>query len=237
MNETLTFTLEQALPDRDAALQNQGIPPGTPLQAETEALFKRAMTLFAELANPAGIFADISKADFEDVFQGEGFNEFSTPVADIFPQADRLALFAATLGQPIGDRIKELFASNDPACASMLDAAASAGADRLVDLIERRYLDALAAEEGPKPATAVLSYSPGYCGWHLTGQTKLFEFLHPEGIGITLNDSDLMQPLKSVSGVLIAGSKEIHDFQNSYAFCSLCETHGCRERMPKTLLG
>ncbi len=78
---------------------------------------------------------------------------------------------------------------------------------------------------------AVLPYSPGYCGWDLSGQRQLFAQLQPDAIGISLNDSCLMQPMKSVSGVFVAGEGEIHEFVNEYDFCSLCTTMACRRRL------
>ena len=79
--------------------------------------------------------------------------------------------------------------------------------------------------------TGVLRYSPGYCGWHISGQRRLFDYLDPGQIGITLRESFLMDPLKSVSGVLIAGPREIHRFTDDYDFCDQCDTRGCRQRL------
>jgi hypothetical protein len=76
-----------------------------------------------------------------------------------------------------------------------------------------------------------MRFSPGYCGWHVTGQKKLFAALHPEEIDITLTPSCLMKPLKSISGVIIAGDMEIFRFDDSFAFCAECSTHVCRERL------
>ncbi len=111
----------------------------------------------------------------------------------------------------------------------MLDAVASAAAERLVERLEHRF--ATAATGGPRPA--VLAYSPGYCGWHVSGQRALFGALDPAEIGITLNESCLMQPLKSVSGVLVAGRAEIHDFDDDFPCCSLCSTRECRNRIDR----
>jgi hypothetical protein len=78
---------------------------------------------------------------------------------------------------------------------------------------------------------AVLGYSPGYCGWHISGQKKLFASLKPRKIGISLNEGFLMTPLKSVSGVLVGGKREIHLFTPNYSFCKSCKTHSCLPRM------
>ena len=80
-------------------------------------------------------------------------------------------------------------------------------------------------------SSGTVRYSTGYCGWHMSGQKKLFGFLHPEDIGIMLLDSYLMKPLKSISGVIVVGEKEIHRFKDSYPFCSDCKTHSCRKRI------
>jgi hypothetical protein len=70
----------------------------------------------------------------------------------------------------------------------------------------------------------------------MSGQRRLFEFLQPEDIGITLLDSYLMRPLKSISGVMVVGEKGIFVFEDSYPFCSQCSSHSCRDRI-RALLG
>jgi hypothetical protein len=62
-------------------------------------------------------------------------------------------------------------------------------------------------------------------------QGKLFEFLRPREIGITLRESYLMDPLKSVSGVVLVGPREIHEFEMDYSFCAECRTPSCRARI------
>jgi len=230
MNETMTFAAGDVLPDREAVFEIQGIPPGASVSEEIEALYAGALTLFPGHAAPVGLLAEISKPDFETVYHGEGRNEPSTPVGDIFGLADSLALFAVTLGEKIGQAIGEHFKSNDYAMGYMLDSVASAAADKMVKLAEDRYLGLLTKDGCAMNAVAILAYSPGYCGWHLSGQKKLFECLRPERIGITLRDSFLMEPLKSVSGVMIAGPSEIHRYEMSYTCCARCKTHSCRER-------
>jgi len=231
MSEILTFAPDELKPDRAAVFENQGIPAGTGVSQDVEALCDTALRLLAEVATPRGILAQISKPDFEVVYRGEERNELRTPVGDIFGRADELALFAVTLGERVGREITQRFHSNDLALGAMLDSAASAAADKLAELVETRFRQSLSASGRGGTSTGVLRYSPGYCGWDISGQRKLFEFLHPERIGIALRESFLMEPLKSVSGVLIGGPKEIHDVEMSYPFCDQCEARGCRERI------
>lgn len=231
MNTILEFTPYDVVPDRDAVLENQGIPPGSTVNSHIDGLYAQAGSLFSDTSEPVGMFREISKDDFATVYHGEGQNEIETPVGDIFHQADHLALFVVTLGPLMGQEIARLFQANDFALACMLDAAASVAADQAADLVERRFRETLRHRGWNRTGGGVLRYSPGYCGWHVSGQRRLFGFLQPERIGVTLRDSFLMEPLKSVSGVIIAGPREIHNFPISYSFCSQCETRTCRERL------
>jgi len=229
--QTVELSASDVAPDRDAVLEHQGIPAGTVVRDHIESLFNQATALLAETVSPVGITCEISQADFADVYQGDGRNEDSTPVGDIFDRADHLVLFVVTLGEGTCTEITRRFDSNDFAIASMLDAAASIAADQAAELLERRFDQDLKEREWKSEDGGVLRYSPGYCGWHISGQKKLFEFLDPGQIGVTLRDSFLMEPLKSVSGVIIAGPREIHNFPINFGFCKQCETRSCRQRL------
>jgi hypothetical protein len=67
------------------------------------------------------------------------------------------------------------------------------------------------------------SYSPGYCGWHVREQKQLFSLLPDNPCGIKLNNSRLMHPVKSVSGIIGLG---IGIEQTPYA-CEICGLKGC----------
>jgi hypothetical protein len=198
-------------------------------------LVEAAREMYQSLAEPRGIWMELPASEFAGVYEGEARNASRTPLQTIFPRAERLALFAVTLGKDLSDRIRHLFDTNEPALAYVLDMIASERADRAAMLAAAHFLGRL-QKRGLIASTArVLPYSPGYCGWDVTGQRKLFDKLHPEEIGITLNASCLMTPLKSVSGVLTAGSPEIHDFDIDFDFCESCATQECRERIASVL--
>jgi hypothetical protein len=226
-----------AAPSRTQVLAAQGVPTGARLPARVTALAEAAFATYERLVQPRCMRREISVEDFARVYEGEGTNADMTPLAEIFPEAHRLALFAVTVGAPVCAEIDRLFAVNDPALACMLDAVASAGAERLAAVMAERYEATVRATKGPGARLRVLPYSPGYCGWDLRGQRALFAALAPEAIGITLNTSCLMQPLKSVSGVLVAALPEAHDIEPSYPFCSDCVTQECRDRVRLMLSG
>jgi hypothetical protein len=236
MREIIEIPAGEVMPDKDDVLGMQGIPSGKAPTGEVKALLKRAADLFLELSKPKSVMSDVSILEFETTYDGEGLNEKETPVGQILEKADSLAVFVVTVGERVTEKIDELFKTNDFALGSMLDSVASAGTDRAADHIETRYFDLLSRKGRITPSKGILRFSPGYCGWHMSGQRKLFEFLRPEDIGITLLDSYLMKPLKSISGIMLAGEKEIFTFEDSYPFCGQCREHTCRNRI-RTLLG
>lgn len=231
LREIIEISINDVKLDRDDVLKALGVPPDKELSENLEILFKRARGLFLEFSHPIGIISEISIPEFEVVYTGEGLNEEKTPLDEIFRKADSLALFALTMGDKVSQRIDDLFRSNEFILGSMLDAVASNGTDKAAYILENYFLNLLSIRGIINASTGILRYSPGYCGWHISGQKKLFEFFHPEDIGITLLDSYLMKPLKSISGVIVVGKKEIHNFEDSYQFCKQCKTHSCRDRI------
>jgi len=226
MRERVVFSIAEAMPPPGDVLERMGMASPADLSPRTGALLASATDEFQRLAEPRGLVDDLCVHEFEAIYPGEGLNAHETPLEWIYPGAESLALFVATLGERVSARIGEMFAADDMARGFVLDAVASVSADLLTERLAGRYRERVSGE-----GTAVLGYSPGYCGWHITGQRKLFERLRPDEIGISLNDSCLMQPLKSVSGVLVAGPGSIHRFRPDFSFCEACTTRQCLPRM------
>lgn len=237
MREIVRFRAAETVPRLAEVLASQNLPQEEALSARVRALLDSALRLYEELAQPIGLYDEIEPPEFDRVYQGEGKNAPETPLAGIFPRAETLALFAVTVGEPVAARIAELFANDELPHSFLLDAVASKAADNLAGELANRCLAALIGRVRVSTRAKLLPYSPGYCGWDTSGQKKLFERLRPEEIGITLNSSFLMQPLKSVSGVLVAGPAEIHRFRANFPFCEACESRECGERMASVLRG
>ena len=69
-------------------------------------------------------------------------------------------------------------------------------------------------------------FSPGYCGWHVSQQQLLFPLFQGHTCGVRLNDSSLMLPIKSVSGIIGLG-REVRRLDYT---CGLCDFHQCYKR-------
>lgn len=84
-------------------------------------------------------------------------------------------------------------------------------------------LESIAAEAGLHISN---SYSPGYCGWHVKEQQILFSMLPDRFCGVTLTESSLMLPVKSVSAVIGIGKNVV---RKPYG-CAICKKKDCFKR-------
>ena len=231
MTRTIRLGVDDVMPARDEVLAHQGIPADADVSARILLLHEHAEETFAACARPVGIVGELRRSTFASVFEGEGHNADDAVVGMLFPHADHLALYVATIGAEVSERIETLFLENDFALGSMLDSVASQAADKAAEALAAWYRDHLHADGLLMPDDTVLGYSPGYCGWHITGQRRLFSHLRPERIGISLNNSCMMNPLKSVSGLLVAASSSLHLFKPRFSYCPDCRQRPCIDRM------
>ena len=235
MRTTVNMEASDITPSVDSVLAAQYVPERSMTDERMAGMARDAIDTLRRLARPMAIMDEIENGDFQNVYHGEGHNDTETPLGDILQRADSLALYAVTLGEDVSQQITRLFDENEFAPAAMLDAAASEGADEAALTVEKNYRSYLRLTGSLGSPAATMPFSPGYCGWHVSGQRALFDVLRPEEIGITLSDSFLMRPLKSISGVIVAGPKEIFEFEDTFPFCAECETHSCRDRIKAAL--
>lgn len=225
MRTTLQFSSSALNLGRNELQESLGIPPGSSKEGKYQRVFSEALEIFFSKASPVGVFSTITSSEFETIFNGEGKNENPAPLAEIFPRSTELGVFAVTIGPRIGEITAELFEKEEFPLAFALDSAASLGAERTAEILQEAFARAISPPEDEKHLT--VRYNPGYCGWDITGQKKLFKFLSPQEIGITLRESSLMDPLKSISGVFISGAREIHEVPSRFPVCSACGHSSC----------
>jgi Vitamin B12 dependent methionine synthase, activation domain len=230
--KTFRLPVQQVLPTSAQVLSTMGYPSDIRPREEVRDKLDLALETFNTLAAPQALTCEVSAHQFADIFHGEGRNDSAAPLGGIYPNASRLSLFVATLGSAVSEASDGFIKSDDNVMAVLLDAAASWAADEIAACLEREFASDQQTLETDSVAGSVVAmrYSPGYCGWHISSQHKLFVFCDPSIIGVTLGPSALMSPLKSVSGVFVAGPASIHRFQPGFEFCSTCKTRSCIDR-------
>jgi hypothetical protein len=133
--------------------------------------------------------------------------------------ADTVAIFAATIGSEFDQYLSEL-KNKDILDSYLADTIGSELVENVGDWLEIKLKNII----GSKNISNRLS--PGYCGWKVSEQHKLFSLLPHNFCGITLNDSALMKPIKSISGIIGIGEKlKRLDYQ-----CKICSLENCYKR-------
>ncbi|HYN42565.1 MAG TPA: hypothetical protein VE129_12355 [Thermoanaerobaculia bacterium] len=226
MRRVLRIDASDILPSRRRVLLRAGVPVDRMPSSRTLALVREAVDLFVAEARPVGVFEELTLEELHAVHRDGRPPGEDSVLERVVPHARRLALFAATVGEPVCARIRRLFAEGDAPLGLLLDAVASEATTALAEEMG----DALLGDRA-EPGLAVLAYSPGYCGWPVTGQRALFARLAPGEIGISLGESALMAPVKSVSGVLVVAPLRAHRFKPDFDFCEACTERTCLERM------
>jgi len=118
-------------------------------------------------------------------------------------KSEWVALFVATIGSEMENWSKQLLIDGDPVMGYLVNTIASS----TVENVTNHLHDYIEKEMSKKGLNVTNRYSPGYCNWSVSEQHLLFSLL-PEGFcGITLTESALMIPIKSVSGVIGMGEK------------------------------
>ncbi len=207
-------------PGFEQVLAEQGVAEINHLSAPARDALEQAFHDYDRQVQARAITDRVTRRRFSTIFKNAA-NDPQAPLQDIFPGGEELLVFVLTLGSDLSAAIESTLTS-DIAHGYLLDAVASCAADNAVGYLEQQeYNDNRVS----------LAYSPGYCGWHITGQRALFAWLKPEQIGVIINEECLMQPLKSVSGVVVTGAPAIHHFHPGFTFCRECRTKSCLPRL------
>lgn len=139
--------------------------------------------------------------------------------------SEAYALFICTCGLEYEAYQQRLKAQNDMVRVFIADALGSVIAEKCADEMERNLQESI-EKLGWHHTNR---FSPGYCGWHVSQQQKLFPLFKGKTCGVRLTESSLMLPIKSVSGI-IGGGKDVRRLDYT---CGLCQFEKCYKRKKK----
>ncbi|MCU0378688.1 MAG: methionine synthase [Bacteroidales bacterium] len=220
-----TYTLRELIPGVEALERTMGYRPGTApepvtllINELTEELLplvgiKAEYRLFTEIS----LLSEQRKIQVEDVI----FNVKPIIYSQI-KKAEEIALFTCTAGPEIGAMSHHSMKNGDLLRGYIYDVIGSEVVETAADRMQYELKERMAML-GKKITNR---FSPGYCGWDVAEQHKLFSFFKDNFCGITLTESALMNPVKSVSGIIGIGS----DVRYSPYQCKLCDDKNCLYR-------
>ena len=215
------FTFNEINPGRDAIERFMGYRRGAPQPLPQ--MIDDALHSAPPLCSVRGGFflgGALTVDTTANVFTVNGNSFAAGPqIAPKLACASRAALFIATAGPAISTLSREQMDRGEMLEGYILDAIGSKTVERAINAMQAD----LAVRMNRQGETITNRYSPGYCGWPVADQPALFSFFPPAFCGVTLTPSYLMNPIKSVSGVIGIGAQA---HKKPYA-CATCTEENC----------
>lgn len=196
-------------------------------------LIEEILTESQEISNIKAQFRVFDDVQFDNETRSVTIDNINFQVKKIvfsqLKKSESVALFICTAGAEIGLRSKKAMQERDFLKGYIYDVVGSeiveAAADIMQDDLEKMILE--------KDKKITNRYSPGYCGWDVAEQHKLFQHFPENYCGIHLTQSALMDPVKSVSGIIGIGK----NVKNNPYTCRMCQQKDCVFRRARELKG
>ncbi|MBN2167491.1 MAG: hypothetical protein JW717_14540 [Marinilabiliaceae bacterium] len=147
-------------------------------------------------------------------------------IASQLKHAEYAAVFYATIGNYVEKESKKMIETGDLLEGYTLDLIGSEAAEFMASSIHQT----IKLEANKNNLNITNRFSPGYCNWDVNEQHNLFSLFNNNQIPVTLNNSALMNPIKSVSGLVGIGKEVIF---KPYS-CAKCSDKKCIYRNKKS---
>ena len=135
-----------------------------------------------------------------------------------------VAVAVCTVGDRLERRVAELWDARELPLAVMLDSVGSGAVESLTE-----YVNDVLCQEGVAAGVKVMNrISPGYGRWDVRDQRAVFRLCPADSIGVTLNGTCFMTPVKSVS--LVVGAGPAARVDHYFSQCARCWMRDCAYR-------
>jgi hypothetical protein len=138
--------------------------------------------------------------------------------------ADKICVFVVTIGSALEKEATRLMESGDHLRGYLLDRIGSFATESAAGNFE----ESLRVKYAGKNRSVSNRFSPGYCQWPTKEQKKLDKILGFRKAGIKLTSGFMMEPKKSVSGIIGIGREKV--FSKRKSQCSICDKKDCYYR-------
>ena len=184
------------------------------------------------LFEPKGISSSVKikqisfSSGIVDLINGFSLN-FSPSIMNLLKGASYLVLGVVTVGSTLENNVSELFARGEYPRAIALDAVGTVAIEAL-----SKYVRNLICQEAKDRNLQITRYfSPGYGDWDISQQKDIFKIIPTNKIGVSLTESCMILPRKSLSWIIGIGKGVIISSEERDA-CKICKLKNCRYRKP-----
>lgn len=206
-------------------LHEEDYSPDNPIVCEAEEIFAQ-LPVISNVRGGYAILEDITCfPEAGEIHIASRMLRTSRKICQLMKGVEKIAVFICTAGQGFSDCAKIYNKEGEYLKGYIVDTMGSVAVEKSMDFIQSE-LEKRMQQEGMKITNR---YSPGYCNWPVEDQKQLFSLLSVHTCGISLSDSCLMMPIKSVSGIIGIG-KDVH--KSSYS-CDICNNLTCIYRKVK----
>ena len=219
--------------DRAEVQRYAGFPRGSRVPANVEGMLDALMADAPRIVKPAAVYRlfAVERPVEDPVRLRDGPVLGGRGLMALLRESEYACAFVVTAGEGIAGAAKEAIDRGRFTEGLLLDAIGSAAVESAAD-----HLQELAAREGPPPGGGrrmfTQRFSPGYCDWPLEEQRRVFAALDPAQAGVTLTESLLMVPEKSVSAVFGISPAGVAAFETRRRPpCRGCGAQGCTFRL------
>ena len=214
--------------DRDEVLRYLGYPQDVTPDGSIMRMLDRWVREAMDLARPRAVYTVLPVVEMDKrrlrLRSTPKETEFRGAIGEFLGGSRQIAAFIATAGSGVETLASQLLREGEDLPAVIVNAV---GAER-AEAAKAVVIERLREEGAAHDLAPTLCYSPGYCGMALSEQSKLFSLFGDETAGVTLTESQLMCPLKSVSGLI--GLMQRERLQQHRSPCDRCEMADCNMR-------
>lgn len=214
----------------DQVLAAQGLNPSLvrTKRPKLVELTRKAIEVGSPLLEPRAIIEQypVSRVVHNRIDLTDGHYLQGELIGNQISSASSIAVAVCTIGEKIDEFVSATF-SHNPALAMAVEGLASAATEILGNHV-CSYVESHMLIDGMKMSNPL---NPGMIGWPVEeGQPQIFALVNASHIGVQLEASGLMKPLKSLSLVIGLGTKLEQKIQQ----CDLCTLKKtCTQRLAR----
>ena len=149
-----------------------------------------------------------------------------TSIRQHLAKATKVYVLAVTIGEGVELRSAELFKAGNYTLGLLVDAAATTAVEQVADQVN----EIIKKEAAKGGYTTTWRFSPGYGNWALEVQKDLAAITGTDSIGLTVTDTFLLFPRKSVTAII--GCIPNGETMTTKRGCTSCTQVNCASRKP-----